>query len=223
MKSNFRRTFRRIDPVSLALIVMLGISATFAWVQITGGNTRDTSVMHQVTPPDLVEDDLATVGPGSENEIFSAPIAGDFDVTVSFFDEEAELDATTLVSSIFYYQVGSGKYSHPSSGASFRAENDAQVDVVAPLTGVVSEIIDDDPVRGTIVTLDHENGLQTVFTGVYNLEVEVGQTISQGDTLGVTGLSMLEPTSGNVVHLEVFQNGTAIDPEEAIGRALNDF
>lgn len=217
--------FKKADPVTFALIALLGVSAVFAWVQITGVGRQD--VYTPVVAPALDEDTAPVFNPMdvptvATPEVFITPVdTDDFNVTTTFFDETSE-DVAALASSIFFFQVGNGKYSHPSQGVSFACEDDKVVNVVAPLSGIVSSVIDDDPVRGTIITIDHEEGLQTILTGVYNVTVTTGDEVRQGRALGVTGVSRLEPDSGNVVHLEVVQSGNFINPKEVIGRTISD-
>ena len=221
-----QRFLKKADPVTFALIALLGVSAVFAWVQITGTGTPDIYVPVVTPDPDRTQPvfnptpiEVPTV---ATPETFIAPVdTNRFNVTTTFFDETSE-DATVLTSSIFFFQVGNGKYSHPSQGASFACEDNKVVDVVAPLSGTVSSVIDDDPVRGTIVTIDHAGGLQTILTGVYNVSVTTGDNVDQGQALGVTGLSRLEPDSGNVVHLEVYQSGTFLNPEDVIGKRISE-
>ncbi|MCL2560118.1 MAG: M23 family metallopeptidase [Turicibacter sp.] len=220
-----KKFFKKADPVTMALVGLLVVSSIFAWVQIagTGGDsvpvTGPASTPIESDAPVFSPVDVPVFGPA---ESFIAPIAeSDFTITTTFFDE-ASTDAAALASSIFYFQIGAGKYSHPSNGASFSATSGDVVDVVAPLSGTVSGVIDNDPVRGTIVTIDHDEGIRTVLTGVYNVNVVAGDDVDQGDVLGVTGLSRLEPDSGNVVHLEVIQSGNYINPESIIGRNIDD-
>lgn len=221
-----KRFLKKADLVTLALIALLGISSIFAWVQIVGTRGGDT-VPVTGPAPGVSENDLPVFSPieipiFAEAESFMAPVeTHDFTITTTFFDETTD-DATALAGSIFFFQVGAGKYSHLSNGASFADTNGEVVNVVAPLSGTVSSVVDDDPVRGTVITIDHEEALQTILTGVYNVSVAEGDEISQGESLGVTGLSRLEPDSGNVVHLEVIQNGNFINPESIIGRAMNE-
>lgn len=220
-----KRFLKKVDPVTLALVALLGVSSVFAWVQIVGtggGSVPVTGPGSEIQDNDLPVHSPADVPVFGSSESFIAPIdTKDFTVTTTFFDETSD-DQTVLASSIFFFQVGDSKYSHPSNGASFSDTNGGVVDVVAPLSGTVLTVVDDDPVRGTIVTIEHEAGIQTVLTGVYNVSVTEGETIEQGQALGVTGLSRLEPDSGNVVHLEIIQSGSYINPENIIGSDIDD-
>jgi len=225
-----QRFLKKADPVTFALIALLGVSSVFAWVQLTGPGTQESDVPTVLpdlertypvfSPMEVPEEPIVDSAPASE--IFIAPVdTNDFNVTTTFFNEESE-DGAALASSIFFFQVGNGKYSHPSQGASFACENNDVVNVVAPLSGRISAVIDDDPVRGTIITIDHVEGLQTILTGVYDVNVTPGDNVRQGEAIGVTGISRLEPDSGNVVHLEVYQSGNFINPEDAIGQRVGE-
>ena len=219
-----KRFLKKADPVTFALIALLGVSSVFAWVQISGIGTETnvpvtTLVSDDTTAPVSSSIDIPTV---ATPEVFVVPVdTNNFNVTTTFFDETSE-DVTALASSLFFFEIGNGKYSHPSHGMSFACEDDDVVNVIAPLSGTVSSIIDDDPVRGTIIMIDHEEGLQTILTGVYNVNVTTGDDVQQGETLGITGLSQLEPDSGNVVHLEVIQSGNFINPEDVIGKMISE-
>ncbi|MCL1991024.1 MAG: M23 family metallopeptidase [Defluviitaleaceae bacterium] len=224
--NKIKNFIKKADLVTFALIALLGVSTVFAWTQLTrtGSGSIDPDIPavgaeEELQPVFNPIDDTPVV---AVQETFIVPIdTTHFNITTTFFDETSE-DATALASSIFFFELGGGKYSHPSQGVSFTCEVDEVVGVIAPLSGTVSAIVDDDAVRGTMITIDHEEGLQTILTGVYDVAVSVGSTVNQGDTLGVTGLSRLEPDAGNVVHLEVMQSGEFINPEQVIGRTVND-
>lgn len=217
-----KRFFKKADPVTLALVALLGVSTVFASIQIVGTGGRNVSPATQMPGDELPVFSPSDIKAFGSSESFIAPVdTNDFKVTTTFFDETSD-DHAVLASSIFFFQVGDSKYSYPSNGASFSDTNDDVVDVVAPLSGTISSVVDDDPVRGTIVTIEHEEGIKTILTGVYNVTVTAGETIEQGHALGVTGLSRLEADSGNVVHLEVIQSGNYLNPESIIGKDIND-
>jgi len=222
-----KKVLRKIDPVTFALIALLGVSSVFAWFQIAGIGSQSPPPLPVIAPTPEEDPELPVFNPidiptVAAQETFLAPVdTSDFNVTTTFFDEDSD-DAEALASSIFFFQVGNGKYSHPSQGVSFGCENDNVVDVIASLSGTVRSVVDDDPVRGTIITIDHQEGLQTILTGVYDVSVVTGDDVQQGQALGTTGISRLEPDSGNIVHLEVIQRGDFINPEEVIGRNISD-
>jgi len=219
---------KKADLVTYALVALLGVSTIFAWTQITGtsGTSNDELVVMPIPErehqPVFNPIELPPVVSEVVIEEFMVPVnTTNYTVTTTFFDATSQ-DATALVSSLFFYQIGDGKYSRPSMGMSFTCVRNEVVEVIAPLSGVINSVIDDHPVYGTIITIDHQEGLQTVLTGVYNVNVEAGAAVEQGTPLGVTGLSRVEPEAGNVVHLEVLQAGSRIDPQSVIGRRVDE-
>jgi len=222
-----KRFLNKADLVTIALVALLGVSTVFALSQITGTNQapndepvvlplpqipdRDLPVFNQVEPTEPV---VATP------EVFIVPVdTTQYKVTTTFFDTTVD---EVAVSSLFYFRVNDAKFSQQSKGMSFTCTTDDAVNVVAPLSGVVTSIVDDHPVYGTMITIDHSDDVQTVLTGVYDVTVTTGAKVLQGDPLGVTGLSRLEPDAGNVVHFEVLQYGEPINPEHVFGRALHE-
>ena len=222
--NKFKNFIKKADLVTFALIALLGISTVFALTQIisTSSYRPDVPVAAVVDEeePRPVFNEVEIPAIVTPAEVFIVPVdTTNYNITTTFFDETSE---DVAVSSLFFFELGGGKYSHPSQGVSFTCSDDEVVNVVAPLSGTISSIDAEHAVRGTVVTIDHEHGLQTVLTGVYDVTVAVGSTVNQGDTLGVTGLSRMEPDSGNVIHLEVMHGGEFINPEHIIGKTAGD-
>lgn len=85
--------------------------------------------------------------------------------------------------------------------------------IYAPATGWIREattLYNDKPKYGTVVVLETEDGVTTVFTHLADFAVTTGQTVAKGDqiaTVGMTGKS-----TGPHVHIETYRNGTRVDP-----------
>jgi len=101
------------------------------------------------------------------------------------------------------------------NGVDFKASDGDKVYAVAD--GRVADIYTDD-YYGTSLLLDHGGGLQTVYTGLGStLNVEEGQEVSAGDTLGMLEASILFESAQPVhLHLEMLQDGHRIDPMSLI-------
>ena len=213
--------FKKVDPISFALVALLGVTATFAISNLTW--SEDTPVVYPNV--DGTDDATSPVGVTNplwlEETVISPLTVDEIAVTTTFFDPEAD-SVDAVVSSIFAYRMGRGFYTEQSRGTSFRDYDNEVADVVSILSGVVSNVHVDEILRGTIVTIDHENGAQSIFTGLYNSTVAVGDQVSQGTVLGTTGLSQVEPDAGNVVHLEFILNGENLNPEDVIDQRLGD-
>jgi murein DD-endopeptidase MepM/ murein hydrolase activator NlpD len=63
---------------------------------------------------------------------------------------------------------------------------------------------------GNLVVIDHGNGLATAYGHNSSIVVGVGQSVSQGDTIALSGST--GNSTGPHVHFEVRVNGAAVDP-----------
>lgn len=65
---------------------------------------------------------------------------------------------------------------------------------------------------GNCIMIDHGNGYVTLYGHLSSISVSVGQTVSQGDTIGAVGST--GNSTGPHLHFEVLKNGSRIDPEQ---------
>ena len=86
-------------------------------------------------------------------------------------------------------------------------------DVLAVYDGVI-ESVESTFLQGVTITIDHGNGLKTVYNSLVDGEqVFVGQTVSQGDKIGeVSVTNRQEDKDGAHLHFEVMEEGEIIDP-----------
>ena len=93
----------------------------------------------------------------------------------------------------------------------FSAEADAQVSVV--YDGVI-ESITTGKLEGVTLTVDHGNGLKTVYNSIeVNEDLQVGQSLKKGDALGVVSTNnRTEYKDGAHLHFEVLEDGKKIRP-----------
>ena len=64
---------------------------------------------------------------------------------------------------------------------------------------------------GNIVRITHENGYETLFAHLSEIDVQIGQTIKAGDVVGKLGST--GRSTGPHLHYEIRKDGTPIDPE----------
>lgn len=95
----------------------------------------------------------------------------------------------------------------------FAAEEGALVS--ACYDGVI-ESITSGKLEGTTLTIDHGNGLKTVYNSIeVDENISVGNRISKGDTIGtVSTNNRKEFKDGAHLHFEVLENGVKINPEK---------
>lgn len=87
--------------------------------------------------------------------------------------------------------------------------------VLAAADGTVTEVYTDD-LYGTTVVISHGGGIESVYSNLAELPtVEVGQSVSMGDTIGSVGTTAL-CEAGEVYHLHFAMraDGQSVDPGE---------
>ncbi|MBU2052114.1 M23 family metallopeptidase, partial [Patescibacteria group bacterium] len=67
---------------------------------------------------------------------------------------------------------------------------------------------------GNTVVIDHGNGLKSRYAHMKKIMVIEGDQISKDQSVGTVGLTGW--TTGPHLHLEIFQNGRAIDPASVL-------
>ncbi len=100
-------------------------------------------------------------------------------------------------------------------GVDFKAATGATV--VAAGDGVVEAATtryQSDTSWGTIVIVDHGNGIKTFYSHLDSLSVTAGQRVRAGDTIG--GAGSTGKVTGPHLHFEVWQEGTPVDPFDYI-------
>jgi murein DD-endopeptidase MepM/ murein hydrolase activator NlpD len=96
------------------------------------------------------------------------------------------------------------------------------IDLLSPLgtpinpiaDGVVTEVSFGRLGWGNTVVVTHENGLASRYAHMSQIKVKVNQNVSKSDTVGNIGLTGW--TTGPHLHLEIYQNGRAIDPASVL-------
>lgn len=92
---------------------------------------------------------------------------------------------------------------------------DEGTDVFACVDGVVTEIITNSDLYGSIIKVSHANDIETVYKFVVpSTGLKVGSTVNRGDTIAtVAKATGVEVAEGDHLHMEVFQKGKSVDPD----------
>jgi len=92
-------------------------------------------------------------------------------------------------------------------------------EVKAAMAGVVSAI-EEDALEGIVITIDHGDGLQTVYSGLSTGDmVQVGQSVAAEQVIsGIGRTAVIEISDAPHLHFEVFLNGEPQDPLDYIDR-----
>lgn len=95
---------------------------------------------------------------------------------------------------------------------------DAGTPVVAAGEGVVKAIIND-PMLGTVVEIDHGNGITVRYCGLNaKPSVSVGSTVDSSTRLGSVDVIPIESVEQRHLHLEFYKDGKAVSPSDYIAQ-----
>ncbi len=91
--------------------------------------------------------------------------------------------------------------------------------VIASGSGTVSAV-DNDPLWGIMVTIDHGNGTITRYSNLNEgVTVQVGQEVSQGEEIGAVGETAdIETAEQSHLHFEMARNGSFVNPLEVVNQ-----
>ncbi len=100
------------------------------------------------------------------------------------------------------------------TGIDIACENNAKV--VSATSGTVTDI-SENTAYGTIVTVDHGNGITVKYCGIAGLSVEKGSSLNTGDLIGMVKTPPCECMDESHIHIECFKDGKSFSPLKAFG------
>ena len=103
------------------------------------------------------------------------------------------------------------------SGIDFKAAEGEQVKAIS--YGTVTKIYED-ALWGTVVQIDHGNGVSAKYCGFNKdtLEIKKGSTVESGSLLGYLGTIPCEKSDLSHLHFEIIYNGKNVEPLELMGK-----
>ena len=63
---------------------------------------------------------------------------------------------------------------------------------------------------GKLIVIRHANGMETAYAHLSRISVSVGDTVTQGQSIGKMGST--GGSTGSHLHFEIRKNGTAVNP-----------
>lgn len=108
----------------------------------------------------------------------------------------------------------------PSLGVVYTYDN-ATFDVVSSFSGTVVEKVNDS-LYGLTIVVESEDGLRAHYCGLSDVEVYLQQEVSQGQTLGKSGESIINATLGNHLQFSLEVEGQYLNPLKTYDKSLND-
>lgn len=120
------------------------------------------------------------------------------------------------VDSIIYYE---STYMPNFSVAYGMSEGDFEV--VSILDGVVLSI-EEDSLLGTIIEIQHDNNIVSVYQSVSQVKVEESQVVKQGDVIALSGYSNLNKELKSHLMFELLLDGKIVNPEDYYNKSIDE-
>ena len=203
---NFLR--RNAAYIILALCVLaIGLSITLVTINRAEQirvNENERAQIDVITPEptqDVTTPVSETTKPAQETPVVKV---------ISFIMPVAKATAVEDYTETLAYNATLKRY-QAHKAIDFFAEDGAPV--YAAYDGVISDI-ETTLLTGTTITVDHGNGLYTVYNSLTDGDkVFVGQSVKQGAQIGtVSSSNRQEAAEGAHLHFQVVENGEAINP-----------
>lgn len=125
--------------------------------------------------------------------------------------------AMPVKGSAYIKSFSGDKFSHFESMGAWMTHNGVDIsanensDVMAALSGTVCKV-SDDAVSGWLIEIEHSGGKKTLYAGLSEVSVAVGDKVNRKDLIGKSGTPPFEAASGPHLHFELMIDGEYRDP-----------
>ena len=151
------------------------------------------------------------------DEKLSYPVSKDTSVEIKshFYDDSAS--ASQQQQSL----IVKGTTYTLNTGVDFaKKDGKSSFDVTAALSGTVTKA-EKDSELGYVVTVDSGKGLVSYYESLKKISVKAGDTVKQGQLIGVSGTALVGKENGTHVHFELRKDGVAINPEKYFSQEVS--
>ncbi|HLR67734.1 M23 family metallopeptidase [Virgibacillus alimentarius] len=217
-KNKWSRIFRKkwFFPAVYLTIAALLLSVV-VWYQNTNNQDpdaqNDSEMADDFESSEFDEDAEAVL---DQQEVIGMPVENQdqAEIVTKFYDynaEQKEQEDGLVLYNNRYYQ---------STGIDIAAADDETFDVVASLSGTVTEV-KEDPLLGNVVVLDHGDDVVTYYASLGEVDVKADSEVEQGDKLGTAGKNLFGKDNGTHVHFELRKNDIEVNPEEYFNQPVS--
>ena len=134
-------------------------------------------------------------------------------IVKEYYDYKGE--ETSQENSLIYYE---NTYIQ-SSGISY--SNGNTFEVVSILEGTVREV-KEDSILGNSITIEHANGIVSVYQSVSNITVKQGDIINAGFVIATSSTSNISPDLDNHLYFELIVDGSTVNPENYYDKKVSE-
>lgn len=194
----------------ILVLVLLGVVYYNGLIATSYQAEKDSSNLHYVTTLDFSE----TIEVVKKEEVMVKPYTNDnVKIGKSYYDYQES--NTNQENSIIYYE---GTYIQ-NSGVDYVL--DEKFDIVSCLEGTVINV-EKTELMGYVVEIRYNNDIIMSYQSLSQVSVEVNDTVTQGQIIGVSGESSISNELGNHLHLEMYYEGTTVNPEDYYNKNIKE-
>lgn len=206
-----KRTFKYKKALGITLAIALFLGGVGIVQNILDNHTNDFEDESVVK----VEESKKTTDKTDEKtiETLKAPVKDGIGIVRYFYNKDD--DPAKQDQSLILFE---GTYRR-NQGIDYANKNEA-FDVLAAISGTVTKKTND-PVLGWVVTITNSDKISTTYESLSKVDVEVNQSVKQGDKIGTSGENVYEADLKNHLHFILQKDNQLYNPEKYIGQPLN--
>jgi stage II sporulation protein Q len=220
-KKSSRKNVIRLFPkrrYSVIYLVAGAVILSGAMIYQLTKNTPNETQQQNITDQEVItsESNTDSVPVTTSEEIIKMPVLEEKGVSISkhFYDENGT-EKEQQEALVFYDNTYS-----KNTGTDIVAKDGKAFEVVAALSGTVIKA-EKDSLLGNIVEISHNNGVKTVYQSLDDVQIEVGDTVTQGEVIGKAGQNVIGKDLGIHTHFEIRDGNKAVNPETSFNKTIS--
>lgn len=148
-------------------------------------------------------------------ETFSMPVTEPDSVVIQkqFYDYDGKKEDQEAAL-VFYNNTY-----HPNTGIDITMENGKSFDVIAAMSGTVTNVLED-ALLGNVIEIEHDKGIVTQYQSVTDIDVKMGDKVKKGQAIAKAGKSLYNEEAGTHVHFEIRKDSTPVNPLDYFDKSL---
>lgn len=107
----------------------------------------------------------------------------------------------------------------PNTGILYESQDEFAI--LAVYNGLVKDIKEDE-ILGTVLTIENNEKLTTIYYSIKDVTVKVGDEVKTGDHIATSSTSKLETSKPNTLLFETYVNGTLTNPNNVLGKSMTE-
>lgn len=205
---------RRLKKSAVYVLYGISFALLLSGVLLLGVATEDSAsdTFEYVSKSILdFEEEVKVIN--SNNKIIRPYNDANVKIVKDFYDYKGE--EKSQEESLIYYE---NTYM-PSSGVSY--SNGEKFEVVSILEGTVTDV-KEDTITGNSITIEHANGITSIYQSITNITVKKGDIINAGFVIGTSSTSNIRKDLNNHLYFELIIDGVCVDPENYYDKLVNE-